>query len=411
MRTCYQYRLRPNQQQIATMETWLELLRRQYNYRLAERFRWWDENRCDIDRCSLPVCSIAPVADNPDFYSQKRDLLNTKALFPEYGGIHSQVLQDCVGLVKKTMNRFLKGDSSGRRSGRPRFKGKGRYRSFTYPQMKQDCIQGKFINLPKIGKVKLILHRPLPDGFKVKTATVTHRADGWYLNLSLEDVSVPESTPDVQPTLDNTVGIDMGLKSFLVTSDGEEVPISQHYRKAEKQLAHEQRQLSRKKKGSKRRAKAVRRVAKAHLKIANKRKDFHYNTANWLLGKGLVVAHEDLNTKGLARTRLAKSINDAGWSQFLQILAVKAERAGRLTVAVNPHNTTQDCSGCGVKVPKELSDRWHSCPICGLELDRDHNAAVNIKLRAVGHPAPARGGLLNRVPAKREAYAVPLGRR
>jgi putative transposase len=100
------------------------------------------------------------VADNPDFYSQKRGLINTKALFPEYGDIHSQVLQDCIGRVKKTFDRFLKGDSSGRRSGKPRFKGKGRYRSFTYPQMKQDCLEGKFINLPKIGKVKLILHRP-----------------------------------------------------------------------------------------------------------------------------------------------------------------------------------------------------------------------------------------------------------
>lgn len=393
------------------METWLELLRRQYNYRLAERFRWWEENRCDIDRCSLVSCSIAPLRDKPNYHSQATDLPNSKILFPEYKDVYSQTLQDCVRRVERAYDRWVKGDSNGRRSGKPRFKGKGRYRSFTYPQMKQDCIQDKFITLPKLGKVKLILHRPIPKGFKIKTATVTHRADGWYVSLSLEDVSVPEATLDIQPTLDNTVGIDMGLKSFLVTSDGEEVPIPQHYRKAEKRLQRLQRQLSSKKKGSKRRAKAARRVAKAHLKVANKRKDFHCNTANWLLGKGLVVAHEDLNTKGLARTKLAKSINDAGWSHFLQVLAVKAERAGQLTVAVNPNGTTQDCSGCGVKVPKELSDRWHSCPHCGLEIDRDHNAALNVKLRGVGHPLQALRGDRDTEPQTREAYAVPIGRR
>jgi putative transposase len=250
--------------------------------------------------------------------------------------------------------------------------------------MKQDCIQGKFINLPKIGKVKLILHRPIPDGFKIKTATVVRKADSWYLSLSLEDTSVPAMTVDVAPTPDNTIGIDMRLKSFLVTSWGEEVAIPQHYRKAEKRLKRLQRQLSRKKKGSVRRAKAVKRVALAHQKVANQRKHFHYTTALWLLGKGKAIAHEDLNVKGLARSKLAKSVNDAGWSQFLQILSIKAERAGCLTVAVNPKGTSQLCSGCGVKVPKILSQRWHSCA-CGVELSRDTNAAINVKNLAVGH--------------------------
>jgi putative transposase len=92
-----------------------------------------------------------------------------------------------------------------------------------------------------------------------------------------------------------------------------------------------------------------------------------------------------LNIKGIARTRMAKSTHDAGWGQFLQILSIKAERAGLMTIAVNPNGTTQDCSGCGVKVPKTIADRWHSCPHYGCELDRDHNAAINIKHRAVGH--------------------------
>jgi putative transposase len=383
MRTAYQYRLRPTPSQIATMSEWLDLLRRQYNYRLGERFNWYEQNRCDINACPL-ICHLPELKDQPDFYSQKRDLVNSKALFPAYQSIHSQVLQNCVERVKKTFDRWLKGDANGKRSGKPRFKGVGRYRSFTFPQIKQDCITGKFIKLPSFGNVKLILHRPLPDGFKLKTATITCKADGWYLVLSLEDASVPEPIFDL-PTMDNTIGIDMGLKAFLVTDEGEEVSIPQHYRKAEKRLKRLQRGLSRKKKGSNRCKKAIKRVGKAHLKVANQRKDFHYKTAKKLLNQGKNIGHEKLNIKGIARTRMAKSTHDAGWGQFLQILSIKAERAGLMTVAVNPNGTTQNCSGCGVKVPKTIADRWHFCLDCGCELDRDHNAAINIKHRAVGH--------------------------
>lgn len=383
MRTAYQYCLRPNSDQIALMGEWLELLRRQYNYRLSERFNWYEQNRCDINACPL-ICHLPQLKDSPDFYTQKRDLVNSKALFPEYAEIHSQVLQDCIARVKKTFDRWLKGDRNGKKSGKPRFKGMGRYRSFTFPQMKQDCMQGKFMNLPKIGLVKLIQHRPLPDGVKIKTATISHKVDGWYVVLSLEDASVPVLTPDT-PEMENTIGIDMGLKSFLVADSGEEVAIPQHYRKSEKRLKRLQRSLSRKKKGSNRRKKAIMRVGKAHLRVSNQRKDFHYKTAKNLLSQGSHVAHEQLNIRGIARTRMAKSTHDAGWGQFLHILSIKAERAGLLAIAVNPNGTSQNCSGCGTKVPKTLSDRLHVCPECGLTLDRDHNAAINIKHLAVGH--------------------------
>lgn len=405
MRTAYQYRLRPTPSQIAQMSEWVDLLRRQYNYRLGERFNWYEQNRSPVNACPL-ICYLPVLKDKPDFYSQKRDLVNSKALFPEYKKIHSQVLQDCVERVKKSFDRWMKGDCNGKKSGKPRFKGVGRYRSFTFPQIKQDCVIGNVIKLPSFGNIKLILHRPLPAGFKIKTATISQKADGWYIVLSLEDSSVPVLTPDI-PTMDNTIGIDMGLKSFLVTDEGEEVAISQHYRKTEKRLKRMQRSLSRKKKGSSRRKKAVKRVAKAHLKVANQRQDFHYKTAKKLLNKGKNIGHEALNIKSIARTRMAKSTYDAGWGTFLQILSIKAERAGLMTIAVNPNGTTQDCSNCGIKVPKTIRDRWHSCPHCGLELDRDHNAAINIKQRAVGHPVlKARGVLSNSRTAKREAYTV-----
>ncbi len=381
----YQYRLRPNKQQIEVFSSWLELLRRQYNYRLWERFNWYQSNRTPVNSCPL-VCHLPQLKDNPNYYSQANDLLNTKELFPEYKTIHSQVLQECVKRVKKTFDRFLKGDGNGKKSGRPRFKGKGRYRSFTYPQFKQNCIKNKRIKLPKIGEVKVIFHRPIPNGFKIKTVSIIKKSDGWYVSLCLEDKSVPQLSSTVKPKLKNTLGIDMGLNDFLVDDQGSAIPIPQYYRKAQRRLRIIQKQVSRRQKGSNRRQKAINKLAKQHKKVADKRQDFHHKTAIQLLEKTEVIAHEDLNIKGLARTRLAKSINDAAWGNFLNILTFKAEKAGLLVVKVNPKNTTVDCSSCGEAVPKTLKDRWHCCHHCGLMLPRDWNAAINIKHRAVGHP-------------------------
>jgi putative transposase len=384
MRTAYQYRLRLTTTQQTTIEQWLELARRQYNYRLAERFNWYEQNCCDIDACPL-ICHLPELKDRPGFYSQKRDLVNSKKLFPEYKDLPSHTLQDVIARVEKTFDRWLRGDSNGKRSGKPRFKGQGRFRSIAFPDpIKPEHLTGRFIQLPKIGKLKLILHRPLPNGFKVKMATIIKKVDGYYITLSLQDSSVPVLTPDA-PVMENVIGIDMGLKSFLVDDEAKEVVIPQYYRKAEKRLKRLQRSLSRKKKGSNRRNKAIKQVAKAHLKVSNQRKDFHHKTALKLLEQGKHVAHEKLNIKGIARTKFAKSTYDAGWGQFLQILSIKAERAGLLAIAVNPNGTSQDCSKCSHKVNKEIQDRWHSCPKCGCELDRDHNAAINIKYRAVGH--------------------------
>ncbi|NEN92971.1 MAG: transposase, partial [Okeania sp. SIO3H1] len=271
---------------------------------------------------------------------------------------------------------------------------------------KQNCIEENQINLPKIGKVKLIQHRPIPEGFIIKTVTISRKADGYYITLSLEDKSVPALTTEIEPTLKNTLGIDMGLKEFLVTSEGESVPIPQYYRKSQQRLKTLQKRLSRKNKGSKRWLKAVKAVAKQHKKIADKRKDFHFKTANELLSKVDVIAHENLNIKGLAKTRLSKSINDAGWGQFLTILTVKAGNAGQKTVAVNPKNTSQDCSNCGEKVDKELSQRTHSCPHCGVVIDRDLNAAINIKNRAVGHSVFKARGARRDGATKREACTI-----
>jgi len=382
VRTAYQYKLRPTKQQAALIDRWLSMLCSQYNYLLADRFNWYEQNRSPINACPL-VCHLPELRDNPDYFSQKKTLPQLKKTHLWYSEIYSQVLQDVVKRVKVTFDRFLKGDNNGKRSGRPRFKHRSRYRTFTYPQMKDGCLQGNLINLPMLGKVKVVLHRPIPDGFKVKTASVTKKADGFYLTISLEDATVPEIKPDFNPNL--IAGIDVGLKEFLTTSDGETVAIPQHYRQAQKRLKVIQKRLSRRKKGSNRRHKAVKQLGCQHKKVADKRQDFHFKTANWLLSKYDVIAHEDLNVKGLARTRLAKSVLDAGWSSFLSILANKAENAGLLVIPVSADNTSQDCSNCGERRTKKLHIRWHDCPNCGCSLDRDHNAAINIKNRAVGH--------------------------
>ncbi|MEB3179780.1 MAG: transposase [Nostocaceae cyanobacterium] len=382
MRTAYQYKLRPTKQQALIIDRWLSMLCAQYNYLLADRFNWYEQNRCSINACPL-VCHIPELKDNPDYYSQKKTLPNLKKSHPHYGEIHSQVLQDVVKRVKVTFDRFLSGDCNGKRSGRPRFKPRGRYRTLTYPQIKETCLQDNLIDFPKLDKIKVILHRALPDGFKIKTASITKKADGYYVTLSLEDSTVPTVKPDINP--DSITGIDMGLKEFLTTSLGEPVAIPQHYRKSQKRLRVIQKRVSRRKKGSNRRLKAVKQLGMQHKKVADKRKDFHFKTANNLLKKYDVIAVEDLNVKGLARTRLAKSVLDAGWSSFLTILTNKAENAGLLVIPVKASGTSQNCSNCGVKVPKKLHERWHSCQ-CGCSLDRDHNAAINIKQRAEGHP-------------------------
>lgn len=327
MRTAYQYKLRPTKQQVVELDRWLSMLCSQYNYLLADRFNWYEQNRSPVNACPL-VCYLPELRDNPDYYSQKKTLPQLKKTHPWYGEIYSQVLQDIVKRVKTTFDRFLKGDSNGKRSGKPRFKSRSRYRTFTYPQMKDGCLQDYSISLPMFGKVKVVLHRPIPDGYKIKTASVTKKADGYYLTLSLEDKAVPEIKPDFNPN--SITGIDVGLKEFLTTSEGETVAIPQYYRKAQKRLRVAQKRVSRRKKGSNRRKKAVKQLGKCHKKVADRRKDFHFKTASKLLLKYDVIAHEDLNVKGLARTKLAKSVLDAGWSSFLSILTNKAENAGKV---------------------------------------------------------------------------------
>ena len=378
MKKSYQYRLKPNKEQRKIIENTLDMLRCQYNYQLAQRFNWYEQNRCFIDRCPL-ICHLPELKDRPTKINQEKSLVNLKKERHWYKEIHSQVLQEVSKRVEKAFDRWLKGDSNGKKSGRPRFKGVGQYKTFTYKQFKQHHFVGNKIKLSKIGDVKVIVHRPIPDGFVIKTVSVTKKANGYYVTLSLSDKTVPTIKPDFNA--DNIVGIDVGLIDFYVASDNTRIITPKHLRKAERKLKSAQRKVSRRKKGSLRRTKAIKQLGVKHKKVADTRKDFHFKTVNQLLKKYDVIAVEKLNIKGLARTRLAKSIHDAGWSQFINILSFKAENAGLKVISVNPKGTTQECSKCGHKVKKPLSQRMHNCPVCHTSLCRDLNAAINIRNR------------------------------
>jgi putative transposase len=357
----------------------LDMLRCQYNYQLGQRFEWLEQNRCSIDRCSLVVCPIPELKDQPNRFSQQASLIQLKKEKSWYKGIHSQVLQEVPKKVEIAFDRWLKGDANGKRSGKPRFKAACQYKTFTYPQFKRENFKNDKITLSKIGTIQVIVHRQIPDGFDIKTVSVTQKADGYYVTLSLDDRTVPTIKPDFDET--NIVGIDVGLIDFIVTSDDERIAAPKFLRKAEGQLKSAQRRVSRRNKGSNRRKKAIKKLGKQHKKVADTRKDFHFKIANNLLKKYDVIAVEKLNIKGLAKSRLAKSVNDAGWGQFISILSVKAENAGLKVVAINPNGTSQDCSSCGQKVQKPLSQRIHNCPVCHVNLCRDLNAAINIKNR------------------------------
>jgi putative transposase len=340
-------------------------------------------------------------------YEQKRELVEIKEVFrPEYQDIASHVLQDVLFRLEKAYQRFFQRVKHGEKPGYPRFQGRHRYTSFTYPDgagwKLEDVIRPADIKemvrvnlrLTKIGTVKLHLHREMRG--TIKTLTIKREGEQWYAVFSCEI-----GKPEALPVSYEDVGIDLGVTHFGALSNGDFIDNPRYFRKAEKKLKQLQAALSRKKRGSHRRNKAVQAVAKAHRKIRNQRRDFAHKASRQLVNRYQVIALEDLQTANLvkrpkpkqveetgqylpngasAKTGLNKSISDAGWGVFTELLSVKAAWAGRAIVFVDPKYTSQICSGCGAIVKKTLEERWHSCE-CGTELDRDTNAAINI-LRA-----------------------------
>jgi putative transposase len=205
--------------------------------------------------------------------------------------------------------------------------------------------------------------------------TISHEADGWYAHISCAEVPAQPLPPTGQET-----GIDVGLKAFLVTAHGVVFENPRYLRQAERYLIKCQKRVSRRKQGSHHRRTAVHLLAKAHQEVRRQRADFHHKTALALLRGNDTIYLEDLPVRHLVQNHhLAKSISDAGWAQFRAILEATAACAGRRVLAVHPAYTSQECSSCGTLVQTSLSVRTHVCTACGLVLDRDENAAINIQ--------------------------------
>lgn len=372
------YKLRPTPAQAVRLTETVETCRHLYNHALSERKAAYQERGESIGFARQ--CARLPAL--------KRDS-------PSLSCVHAQVLQDVLRRVDRAFQAFFRRVKAGKKPGYPRYKGKGWYDSFTYPQwgngVKLDS--GRLI-LSKIGAIRLHNDRPL-DGTP-KTCTIVRKADGWYASIACA------VAPSLLPPTGKAVGIDVGLESFATLSDGTQIANPRYYRAAERKLKQAQRRLSRRVKGSNRRRKARELLAKAHLNVNRARQDFAHKTARALVNEYDHIAVEKLNIRGMIRNHpLAKSIADAGWGRFLRILIAKAASAGRVVVEVNPAGTSQVCAQCGESVLKRLAVRWHSCPYCGCELHRDHNAALNILKKgggtAFGEALPV-GGPENREP-------------
>jgi putative transposase len=420
----YQYKCNPTPEQASTMEAWGELLRRHYNYALGQRLDWLRRTRCQLDRCSIVSEPIGDIPEKVDYYNQASELRQTKELFPEYKNIYADCQQQNLMRLDKAWKRWLIPDKKGKRGGRPRFKKRGDICSFTFPRVNSPKaganLTGNILKLSKIGEVEVILHRPIPNsasgsdvgasGFVIKQATIVKKADGWYVSFSLEDNTVPEPLP--VDKIKSAVGIDVGLEKFLATSDGQAVEIPQFYRKSQRRLARQQRQLARMEKGSKNYRRQANKIACFHLHVARERKEFHYQVAHWLCDQYELIAFENLNIKGLARTRLAKSILDAAWGSFLNILTAVAVKRGKWAIGDDPKGTSIECSGCGERVEKTLKDRVHNCPHCGLVIDRDWNSGINILnrvQRTLGLAFAGCGGYEDARPMRQQFSVARLG--
>ena len=336
------------------MEQTLEVCRWVYNETLAMRKNAWEQEQRTIS-----------------YYESKRQIPIWKKENPVLSTVHSQVLQDVSLRVDLAFKAFFRRLEAGEEPGYPRFKGKGRYDSFTYPQSGFK-LNGERLHLSKIGDVKIVLHRPIEG--TIKTCTIRRSPTGkWYACFSVE------YDPTPAPQKEMMIGVDVGLESFATLSNGEKVENPRFFRTDEKALAKAQKRLSKTEKGTPERKKARKNVARIHERIANRRLDFAHQTSRRLVNQYGTIVVEDLNIKNMQKNHcLAKSIADVAWNQFITITENKAEEAGSRVIRVNPRNTSQQCSGCGMIVKKTLSDRVHTCPHCGLTMDRDQNAAINI---------------------------------
>jgi putative transposase len=354
VRKTFKYRLYPTRQQAESLDHQLGEACRLYNGALQER------------RDAYTYAGVSLT-----YYGQANQLKDIRAEGTcELANFSA--CQDVLRRVDKTFKAFFGRVHRGNTPGYPRFKSRTRYDSVTFPSYGDGCrlrANGK-LYVQGVGEIKVKLHRPVAG--RIKTVTVKREAGRWYVCFSVEVAETADTR------LYDDIGIDVGLASFAVLSDGTIIDNPRWYRRAQDKLRLAQRRVVRRARGSHGRRKAVRVLQRAHAGIRNQRRDFQHKLARRLIETASVIFVEDLNITGLARGMLAKSVSDAGWAQFLQILTSKAAEAGCVVIGVNPFGTSQTCT-CGTPVPKTLSQRWHECLACGLSAARDHVSALVIQ--------------------------------
>jgi len=364
-RKSFKYRIYLSNGQRHILEQQLELSRWAYNETLAERKRAYEERGASLrlydTQALLPVWKL------------------TK---PELKLVHSQVLQNISVRVDLAFHAFFRRVKEGAAEvGFPRFKGFGRYDSLTYPQYGNGVrLEGERLILSKVGAVQVVLHRPVEG--TPKTVTLTRSRTGkWFACFSCETEAEP------LPPTDAVVGVDVGLSSFATLSDGgKKIDNPRFYRRDEADLKRVQQRKDAAKNAQNwpENVKQKGILARIHERIANRRSDFAHKESRTLVNRYQVIVCEDLAPMEMGRSRgMRKSIMDVAWTQFIRMTVAKAAEAGRRVILVNPRNTTKMCSTCGEIVSKALSVRVHTCPHCGLVMDRDENAALNILQRGL----------------------------
>lgn len=376
----FKYRIYPTKSQITNLENQFSMCRHLYNWSLSERIKAYENEQKTI------------------IYKEQQNQLPTlKQARPWFKSVHSQVLQNVLKRLDDGYKSFFRRVKEGSEApGFPKFKKRGQWDSITFPQYRDD--PKPTIKVPKVGDVKVCLHRVIPVDAKVKTLTIIKDGGRWFACFSCAFSRTIEPKQELP-----AIGIDLGLIDFLYDSNGKPVAAPKFFRKSQKHLEKLQRRFTKAEKRSKKWYKLLKAIQKAHFKIKCQRQDFLHKTANDLLDQGNVIIYEKLNIKGLskrpkpkqdengqyqpngasAKAGLNKSINDAGWYKFLTFLAYKAKEQGKRIIGVPAHYTSQKCSACGEIIKKSLSIRTHKCS-CGFVANRDYNAALNILALGLG---------------------------
>jgi putative transposase len=351
----FQYRIYPTKKQEKKLNETLEECRWLYNHLLEMRKTVYERDgislTCFQQQYTFPVLK------------QERPSLST---------VHSQILQNVAVRVDLAFKAFFRRCKAGEKPGYPRFKGYGRYDSFTFPQSGFSLTHDDRVTLSKIGSVKMVYHRPIKG--KIKTCTVQRSSTGkWSVSFSCE------CEPERLPEAPSQIGIDVGLTTFATLSNGEEIANPRFFRQEEKALAKVQRKHAQLAKGTPQRRKHRKVVARVHERIAFRRDNFTHQESRQIVDRFGVICVEDLHVNRMVHNHcLAKSIADASWSEFFSTVSSKAEEAGRQCVKVNPAYTSQTCSACGHRKIMPLDVRVFDCPCCHVQRDRDLNAAINI---------------------------------